>query len=263
MNILLVKEKKEADQYFEKMSELGKVHYISALSIAFVNQDLLENIISEKSIHDHIIFTSANAVKAIQNVLRHKPEVAKKALVHRPKCYVVGKGTEKLASELGFSCFGSSSGNAENLARFIIEDTHGNAGDCKYLFLCGQMKRETLPGILSAGGYNLTCVTVYKTTEHPHILEAISSFRCNETAAQAIVVFFSPSGVAYCLPKFRSVYGEDLCGLHFAAIGETTAEALGKNAVKSCCVASSPTPEGLASAIKTFCSYESAIQWGT
>lgn len=47
MKILLLKEKKIPDKYFDLLSDIGEIEYISVLSIDFVNQDELENHVRE------------------------------------------------------------------------------------------------------------------------------------------------------------------------------------------------------------------------
>lgn len=251
MKILLLKEKKEPDKYFDLLSDIGEVEYIPVLSISFVNQDQLENRIQGK-LFTSIIFTSGNAVKAVERIM--KSGIIDHSTLKAMKCYVVGKATEKLAKDLGFECFGSNAGNADDLASLIIEDFRTDGGSPRYLFPCGQMKRETLPNKMLAAGCDLACITTYHTSEESLLFEKITTFANKNTQSEIIAAFFSPSGVTFTLPKLLSIYGNELKGLHCAAIGKSTAEELHKNGVKPCCIAQRPSPESLATAIQFFLS---------
>lgn len=53
MKILLLKEKKEPDKYFDLLGDIGEVEYIPVLSISFVNQEQLKSQV-RKSLHREI-----------------------------------------------------------------------------------------------------------------------------------------------------------------------------------------------------------------
>ncbi|XP_039263733.2 uroporphyrinogen-III synthase-like [Styela clava] len=251
MNIILLKERKQtSDPYHIALKEFGNVIFIPVLSINFVNLDHFEKLLSQDT-YDGIIFTSGNAVKATRTALEKIASSITKVSLQK-NCYVVGKATDKLASEIGFKCSGSGCGNAEELAKLIIAE-NSSISSKGFLFPCGQLKRETLPNMLKEAEIKLTCQTVYETIEHPKIFEAIKNHK-SQNINPTIAIFFSPSGVQFSLPKFKQVYGEDLNGFYCAAIGQTTSEALKQAGIQPCCVAEHPNPDSLYLSIKSFIS---------
>lgn len=249
MNILILKEQKGAqDPYLLTLKEIGQTSFIPVLSISFLNLEQLGKSLSEDN-HDGIIFSSGNSARATKAALELLPSQVTDTWIQK-KCYVVGKATEKLASEIGFKCSGSSTGNAEELAKLIIKENLATSIK-GFLFPCGQLKREILPKMLKEAGIELTCQTVYETSEHPGISEAILKYK-TRNKEHTVAVYFSPSGVRFSLPKFKEICGEDLQGFHFASIGPTTSHALEQVGIKPCCVAEHPTPESLGLAIRTF-----------
>lgn len=78
--------------------------------------------------------------------------------------YVVGKSTASTLRELDHApkdIRGEDSGNAEQLARYILNDTRQMSG--KLLYLTGDKNRDTLPSILASGGLALHQIQVYET----------------------------------------------------------------------------------------------------
>jgi uroporphyrinogen-III synthase len=87
--------------------------------------------------------------------------------------YVVGAKTASSLREvfttldLGWvDIRGDESGNAANLATFILADLHGKAG-AKLLYLTGDKNRDTVTRILEDNNIELELLQMYKTQGSP------------------------------------------------------------------------------------------------
>jgi uroporphyrinogen-III synthase len=169
--------------------------------------------------------------------------------------YVVGEATAAAASQI-HTAFpvhlapaahqvrgGAAAGTAERLAGFILGEGCGG----RMLYLTGDKNRETLPGLLAAGGVALETLEVYGTA-------GSASFRDDVRAALAggesgWVVYFAPSAAAFGAPVLRELRVD----AHVAVIGPTTASFLRDTlAVRVDVVAPRPTPDALCHAVAAF-----------
>ena len=142
---------------------------------------------------DGIIFTSKRAVIAFNFAMNScdiEKDVIKDKLI-----FTVGKSTqEEVAASLGkdVECLGSESGNATELAKFIVAQT------CKpqsLLFPTGSLTDDFLPEELSKAQIKVEKIIAYET--RPHSRLTTNTERINSVVGQAILVFFSPSGVNF------------------------------------------------------------------
>ncbi|KQC30493.1 uroporphyrinogen-III synthase [Flagellimonas eckloniae] len=201
-------------------SGLGLVEY-NALKIEF-----LDTLIPLH--YQNYIFTSKNAVKAFLN---H----SKKTDHSNCNAFCVGEKTKTILEENDIKIIKTTE-NASDLADFIVKN-HKND---EFLFLCGNMRREELPEILSKNNIRYAEVEVYKT--HLEIRKFNRSFDG--------ILFFSPSG-------FKSYAQENsiLKSMAFC-IGSTTA-AEAKKYTDQIIIANKPTVENvLVQAIKHFKKYD-------
>ena len=193
--------------------------------------------------------------------------------------YVVGDATAAAASQIhtAFPTLvhlapaedqirgGAEAGTAERLAGFIL----GEGGEGRrVLYLTGDKNRETLPGVLGAGGVALETLEVYGTTgsstfrddlraalarapagkSHMHAGGHVS---CFSLADGGWVVYFAPSAAAFVTPVLCEELRLD--ALNVAAIGPTTATFLRDTlAVRVDVVAPRPTPDALCNAVAAF-----------
>ena len=199
--------------------------------------------------------------------------------------YVVGqatasalKGLENLYAGIGFCRLdirGASSGTAEQLAHFILNDPTSRSG--QLLYLTGDKNRDTLPNILSGGGIELHPLRVYETqgssTFEQELLVALESFpkgECVSFLSPCImltilsdfsawwIVYFAPSAAEFVTPILRrhfdfSMSEENGRKMKIASIGPTTATFLREGLeLQVDAVASKPTPEELVSSIVAF-----------
>lgn len=169
---------------------------------------------------ENVIFTSQNTVKALKNkgFNFRNPDL---------RCFCVGKKTKSLLEENGakvefFTHYG------QDLAHRIVEQCAAE----KFLFFCGNRRREEMPSIFKKHYVEFQEVTVYNTVLNP------KRFRQSFNA----VLFFSPSGVeGFCLEN-------EIHGATAFCIGTTTAKAAQK-CTEKITVAEEPTIESVISKI--------------
>ncbi|MDH7447283.1 uroporphyrinogen-III synthase [Aquimarina sp. 2201CG14-23] len=166
------------------------------------------------------IFTSKNAVKAIQNTD-----------IIIDVCFCVGENTKKLLEENGQKVVETAK-NASDLGK-IIAKKHKTE---QFSFFCGNIRRDELPAILKENDIHLEEKVVYKTH--------IKTRKLNRNFDG--VFFFSPSGV-------QSYFSNNVIGTGTAfCIGNTTASEI-KKYTNNIIVANKPTVENvIVQAVKYF-----------
>ncbi|PWL39731.1 uroporphyrinogen-III synthase [Flagellimonas aquimarina] len=195
-------------------SGLGLVEY-NALDIEFLD-------VSIPLHHENYIFTSKNSVKAF---LRH----SKNSKISDFKSFCVGEKTKAILEQNGLNVIKNVE-NASDLADFIVKN-HKNE---EFLFLCGNMRREELPEILSKNNIRYTEIEAYKTHLAPRTFNR--SFDG--------LLFFSPSGIK------SYTKGNSLSKKLVFCIGNTTASEA-KKYTDQIIIANKPTVENvLVQAIK-------------
>ncbi|KFO87403.1 Uroporphyrinogen-III synthase, partial [Buceros rhinoceros silvestris] len=257
MKVLLLKDPKDKDSgpdpYVKELGLRGfEATLIPVLSFEFVSLESLFEKLSHPERYGGLVFTSPRALEAIKICLKEnsKNEGWSNSLKQRwntKPVYVVGKATASLVEEIGLTPQGEKSGNAEKLAEYICSREKPNSS--ALLFPCGALKREVLPTALREKGVALESLTVYQTTPHADLQEALSSY-FSQQGIPASVVFFSPSGVKFCLQHIQKLSGDVINQIKFAAIGPTTADALEAAGVPVSCTAETPTPQDLAAGIR-------------
>ncbi|XP_074015089.1 uroporphyrinogen-III synthase isoform X2 [Numenius arquata] len=256
MKVLLLKDPKDKDSgpdpYIKELGLYGfEATLIPVLSFEFISLESLFEKLSHPECYGGLVFTSPRALEAIKICLKEnsKDEAWLKSLKQRWKTkptYVVGKATAALVEEIGLIPQGEKSGNAEKLAEYICSKKPNSSA---LLFPCGALKREVLPTALREKGIPLESLTVYQTTQHTDLQESLSSY-FSQQGIPASVVFFSPSGVKFCLQHIQKLSGDFLNHIKFAAIGPATAEALEAAGIPVPCTAESPTPQDLAAGLQ-------------
>ncbi|XP_048166374.1 uroporphyrinogen-III synthase isoform X1 [Corvus hawaiiensis] len=280
MKVLLLKDPKDKDSGPDPyIKELGshslEATLIPVLSFEFISLDSLFEKLSHPECYGGLVFTSPRALEAIKMCLKEKSKKeawskSLKQMWNIKPTYVVGKATASLGfydrksellsllsvfflccflvlvEEIGLFPQGEKSGNAEKLAEYICSREKPNSS--ALLFPCGALKREVLPTVLREKGIPLESLTVYQTTQHPDLQESLSSY-FSQQGIPASIVFFSPSGVKFCLQHIQKLSGDLINQVKFAAIGPTTAQALEAAGIPVSCTAGSPTPQDLAAGI--------------
>lgn len=164
-----------------------------------------------------VIFTSANAVRAVTAVLDTVPDW---------KIYCVGSVTKKqVDSFFGASVILGHAGNAEDLSEKIIQCQVKQA-----VFFCGDQRRDVLPYKLKEHGIHLQELAVYQTLLTP--VQLTKNFDA--------ILFFSPTAVT----SFFSMNTLSSQTILFA-LGETTATALRSASKNEVLLSPGPDKESL------------------
>lgn len=187
-----------------------------------------------------LIFTSKRAVLA----LAFSKVTLSDKLLSLP-VYGVGPKTTAELERIGFTSIhgGKSAGSAEALAHVILNSPPPGNGDLA--FFHGNLSLEILPRLLKTAGISIHPVLAYQVTPRTDLMfEEELSMNWNWANW---CVFFSPSGV-------EAVFsGLERLGLNkekkFAAIGQTTAEALKAQQVEVKLIPSYPLVEEILSGI--------------
>ncbi|XP_051883472.1 uroporphyrinogen-III synthase [Pristis pectinata] len=258
MKVLLLKDPREgelgADPYVQEFASHGlQATLVPVLSFEFISLQDLSRKLERPEAYGGLIFTSPRAVDAVKLCLGEK--VIREAWYNHSlreqwnekSIYVAGRSTANLVKEIGLSTLGEESGNAENLAAYICSKESSNS--LPLLFLCGTLKRETLPRCLNENNVPLESITVYQTSPHPSFQQALNDY-FSEQGIPASITFFSPSGVRFCLKTIKKLAGDSINQIKFAAIGSTTAEAMASAGLTVNCTAEKPTPQDLAACIR-------------
>ena len=169
---------------------------------------------------DYLLITSQNAVRSL---LAHLKGVADPASLLEKKAFCVGEITALLLERSGIGVVHFEN-NAEALGHYLVEKHPQNT----FLFLCGDKRREELPGILKKHSIDFQEVVVYQTSLNPVAIDREYDG----------YLFFSPSAVKSFTMKNPLRTGTAFC------IGPTTAEAA-RNARFPVKVAASPSVEGV------------------
>ncbi|XP_069836134.1 uroporphyrinogen-III synthase [Dendropsophus ebraccatus] len=256
MKVLLLKDPKSgdaaSDPYVMELSSHGyQATLIPVLSFKFVSLEHLSDKLAHPENYEGLIFTSPRAVEAVRLCLEKNKEVWEHSLKDKwnSKCiYVVGKATAALVDELGLSSEGEASGNAEKLADLICSKPISYSAPI--LFPCGSLKREVLPKRLKEKNVPLESLTVYQTAQHPDIPSSLTDY-FSEEGIPGSIVFFSPSGVKFCLRDILALANDQVNQIKFAAIGPTTSEAMAEQGLTVSCTARNPTPQNLAEGLNS------------
>lgn len=145
---------------------------------------------------EHLIFTSANAVRVVLEKLG--PEA-----LSGKNIYCVGEKTAGLLMDQGYKIKEVASYGTELAGKIVEKHSEG-----EFLFFCGRIRRPELPKILRTEGVHLTEVIVYDTLPTP---KKTGQFFQG-------VLFFSPSAVESYFSCNELKDGVAFC------IGTTTAE---------------------------------------
>lgn len=179
--------------------------FIQTKPITFALDDIKEN----------LLFTSANAVKAVAN----HPQVQD---IRRNPCFSTSGKTADLLDEVGFTVI-ETADHAAGLGMIINEKYPKES----FTFFCGNLRLETLPTWFSEWNIDYNEIQVYETILTPTAVTPTDG-----------ILFFSPSGVESFLQA--NALGEQVC----FCIGETTAKAL-ENKTDKIIIANKPSVENV------------------
>lgn len=213
--VLSTKKLKENQRSLLLNAAISLVEY-NAIKIEFVPFKVPSNI-------ENAIFTSQNAVKAIQDS-RTKIQ----------DCFCVGKKTKLLLQESGLNVIKMTE-YASELADYLVKN-HKNDS---FHFFCGNIRSDEIPSKLKENNITFEEIEVYKTTLNPKKFERQFD----------AVLFFSPSGVRSFVSENKINTSEAIC------IGTTTASEV-KKYTENVVIANATTVESvIAKAVKILKSY--------
>ena len=166
-----------------------------------------------------VIFTSMNAVDAVTGLLDgHQPDWT---------IYCIGSATGKLVKEyFSEEKVTGTAADAASLAMLIAEDRFAD----DVVFFCGDQRRDELPAMLRQQGIEVNEIIVYQTINLPHTIEQQYNG----------ILFFSPSAVQSFFQKNKVTDTTILF-----AIGNTTANELGKFTNNKIIISDLPGKENL------------------
>jgi uroporphyrinogen-III synthase len=231
LNLSILSTKKLKSEVIELALEDG----ISIIEHDFINVKF--NVDDWPVLHDTLVFTSANAVRAFQ-----KKNWGNK--VYQAWC-LNGETLETLMAATNVSVQGTAE-NALSLAKKIYADRTID----ELSFICSRQRRDELPGYLAERGVVVQEVTAYETIANP--VEIEDNF--------SAVLFFSPSAVQSFFQKNKMA--DDVIAF---CIGHTTAAALASNpgsspahAGNAGTIAILPTQEAMIETVKKYYEYNNA-----
>ncbi|KAI0702748.1 tetrapyrrole biosynthesis uroporphyrinogen III synthase [Earliella scabrosa] len=296
-NILLLRSPSEdtsgPDKYEAVFRARGyRAFSIPVLETVFTNADELAQVVrAGGQRYAGVIVTSGRACEAWQAAVEHAIKTGGRDQSNEGwstlPFYAVGQATASALSAIRTSFptsphaphdirGGAESGTAEKLAHFIVSDL-SNSTHRRLLYLTGDKNRDTLPSILSQGGFELDSLQVYATQgssrfgeDLKHALDGVQAngeHRCWRYArAMQLaehpwwIVHFAPSSAKHVFPPLcgqfdmpmrkNSERGAARRHARIAAIGPTTSTFLEEElGVRVDVVPAKPTPEALAEAI--------------
>jgi uroporphyrinogen-III synthase len=192
---------------------INVTHHISAASA-----EKIKNITAD----DVLVFTSANAVEAVKDHIDVNATFS--------VFCISGKTREAVESLLPNVIIVDTAFYGDELAEKIIASSVEQV-----VFFCGNIRRDTIPAILSQNNITVKEFVVYQTTETPKQLNADYD----------AVLFFSPSGV-------KSFFTANQLKPHVVcfSIGTTTATTIKEYSSNKIIIADAPTQEAVAIHIK-------------
>jgi uroporphyrinogen-III synthase len=190
----------------------------------------------ERGGYQAIVCASARAAGAIIRAKGHTPV---------PEVWAVGPATARVLAEAHLNpIVPDAARDSASLARAIVA-TRDLAGK-RVLVPRAEDGREEGIGILREAGVIVDDLAAYRTVPMPRDHPDIARGRELLASGQAAVcVVFAPSQVA----ALDAIIGVSRIATRFAAIGDTTAEALRNAGAEVISVAATPTPEGIANAV--------------
>lgn len=177
---------------------------------------------------EFVVFTSSNAVQALQKYLNDYVNPFKIDW----KIFSLSGKTKETLEELPFGTIIETAENSNDLAGKIIERKVNDV-----VFFCGNKRRDELPNILRKAGINIQEVVVYETLATP--VPAIKNIDA--------VLFFSPSAVQ----SFFSINQLNKDVVCFT-VGKTTADSLQHFTNNKIIICEQPSQEMMLASVESY-----------
>lgn len=235
--------KSESEDYQKAFGDSNyETVFVEPLQFENINAGQITEKLLQKD-YDGLILTSPRAVEALAKCW----DPSKFVIWNTKKVYTVGQASSRnILASLGLEALGETSGNAENLAKIIVEE---NLTSSKFLFPCGNLRSETLPISLSEAGISVDAVTVYETKENTNLKNDL--IELDKGHEPCCLVFFSPSGCEYVhreLQTFSNRFGQ----LPRFAIGNSTAHKIENLGLEIAGVAAKPQASSLVELVQNY-----------
>ena len=135
------------------------------------------------------------------------------------------------------------------MSQKIIDDYAGKV-PAKFLFPCGNLKRDILPDKLAQSGIHLKIVQCYKTHQADELEKNIREVK-DEIGSLDYAVFFSPSGVKFSWEILLCHFPDFASTCKFISIGPVTTEAIKSKECQNIFTAPNPNVAGLNEAFRS------------
>ncbi|GFO50379.1 uroporphyrinogen-iii synthase [Plakobranchus ocellatus] len=212
---------------------------LPVLSFRFVNQEELKSSLNAIHLFSAIIFTSVRAVEAVAHILKEVNVGVKNWNI---QSFAVGQTTLEAARKFGFKPKGESSGNAQALGEFILEQVSSD-DDRPFLYPCSNLHQDKLKKVLNCNGKVLKEVIAYETCPNEQLKDTLE-LAIQHQGTPDYVVFFSPSSFQFA----QNFIYDSLIPLNkvkIVAIGPTTEKAICDQGYTIFATAEKPDPQSL------------------
>ena len=176
MHIVITRPEEDSSNLITRLKKLG--HVVTHLPVMKIERLETEKINLKN--YKALIFTSSNAIKFL-NVDKFDSKI---------KCYCVGKVTEFIARQKGFTNTYSSEGTVDSLIELIIRTSETKSG--KLLYLSSEFISRDLDIDLKKAGFSVDRVSNYTTSPIREIDEITLNF-LQKKKPDAIFIYSSNS----------------------------------------------------------------------
>ena len=176
MHIVITRPEEDSSNLIARLKKLG--HVVTHLPVMKIERLETEKINLKN--YKALIFTSSNAIKFL-NVDKFDSKI---------KCYCVGKVTEFIARQKGFTNTYSSEGTVDSLIELIIRTSETKSG--KLLYLSSEFISRDLDIDLKKAGFSVDRVSNYTTSPIREIDEITLNF-LQKKKPDAIFIYSSNS----------------------------------------------------------------------
>lgn len=250
--VWLLKDKDDDDSYGTLFEKNGfNPLYLPILEFNYINIDKLNEILkNDVNKYRGVIITSLRSIESLRLSIKDID------LSYIQENWTLYSLSDKIVSRcpIQFSRTIISNGYSSRLCELIIEDYQNNKENTKpFLFLCGNIRLDTVPQTLSNNNIKYDELIVYETiTDIDEERKLIFESNLINNKPKWIV-FFSPSGIEKLSKIFpHHSYSNFWKTTLKACIGTTTAKELKKYDMESNAIAKLPTPEKLIESINEY-----------
>ena len=228
---------------------------IPTLQFSYVQQPVLKEYLINQDQWSGICVTSARAVTAIGNVMEDRMKQAFGLPV-----FAIGKNGNSMM-ELGWRSVVCQGNNSNELADQIIQYNQMIKLTKPILYVCSNIRRDSLPNILKNNGIPLQEIIAYETNDNQDLINRFDQLKLdlkqifelkNSKKLMLFMVFFSPSGVKavhHLINNLINEFNDKELDVRYIALGEATSNVIKQNYCSVWCVSPAPNASSLSSSI--------------